>query len=113
MKTRRLTLLWLASALVAGLASTASATTKLTGSDAVSAFFNPNMTQPDLALGGGGSVENSGGVAIFDKTSFVMNLDFLNNGPPGFYENIILTAALDSSVDYAGVVVSVSFGGST
>ena len=91
----------------------AAATSTLTGADAVSAFFDPNLTHPDLALSGAGSVENSGGVAIFSNTSFVMELDFLNNSPPGAYDNIILTAALASGVDYSGLVISVSLGSST
>jgi len=91
----------------------AAATSTLTGADAVSAFFDPNLTHPDLALSGAGSVENSGGVAIFSNTSFVMELDFLNNSPPGAYDNLILTAALASGVDYSGLVISVSLGSST
>ena len=90
----------------------ASATTTLTGTDAVSAFFDPNLTHPSLQLGGAGSTENSGGVAIFGSASFGMTVDFLSSSPPDFYDNILLTAALDAGVDYAGLVVSVTFAGS-
>jgi hypothetical protein len=98
--------------LVAPAVPASSTTTTLIGTDAVSAFFDPNLTHPSLQLGGAGSTENSGGVAIFGSASFEMRVNFLSSSPPDFYDNILLTAALDADLDYAGLVVSVTFAGS-
>ncbi len=103
-------------ALLAGLlpVGEASALSTLTGSDAVSAFFDPNLTQPRLELSGAGSVENSGGVAIFDASfgydSFALDVDFLGNNAPDAYEDIVITAALAPGVDYSGVSIRLALG---
>lgn len=107
---------FVALALLAALlpADDAAALSTLTGADAVSAFFDPNLTQPRLQLSGDGSVENSGGVAIFDADfgydAFTMDVGFLGNAAPDAYEDILITAALADGVDYSGVSIRLSLG---
>jgi len=58
--------------------------------------FEPNNTDPQLQIGGTGSVENSGGVAIFKDEMFILDLQFLNaytNPQKISFEEMFLTAA--------------------
>jgi len=58
--------------------------------------FSPNNTSPQLQITGAGSVENSGGVAIFGSSAAVLDIQFLgaygNESKPS-YEKLLLTAA--------------------
>jgi len=66
--------------------------------------FDPNNTHPRLQAGGAGSVENSGGVAVFDDDTFILDLTFLDGGYEGggkpSYEMLLLTAATEA--DHVG-----------
>jgi len=59
--------------------------------------FDPNNTAPWLQITGDGSVENTGGVALWEEETFTLDIRFLddayaNVSHPSF-ENLLLTAA--------------------
>lgn len=93
-----------AAALVLGLAATGSADLvldPLAGNNALENYygtdpFDPNYTSPQLQITGSGSVENTGGVAVFDHTEFTLDIQFLGaytNESKRSFEDLFLTAA--------------------
>ena len=94
------------------IAAPALALQTLTGDDAMTSFFDPNNTSPRLELQVVGStLETTGGISLSTSGSFDLDIRFKDGGGPHVYDNLILTAALDSSVDNSSVEISVLFGG--
>ena len=58
--------------------------------------FVPNETAPELQITGEGSVENTGGVAVFDDSAFTLDILFLNsydNESKISFDDLMVTAA--------------------
>jgi len=59
--------------------------------------FDPNNTQPELAITGQGAVPNSGGVDIFSTNAFTLDIGFLDgaytNTKKKSFDNLFLTVA--------------------
>ena len=94
----------LVAVLILGLAATGSADLvldPLTGDGALEArydtdVFDPNRTSPELQITGFGSVENSGGVAVFSNSQFILDIMFLDaytNESKRSFDDLFLTAA--------------------
>ena len=88
-------------ALGAAVASADLVLEPVTGADGIEDYydndvFSPNQTRPELQISGSGSVENSGGVAVFDTTEFTLDIQFLSdyrNERKRDFDTLMLTAA--------------------
>jgi hypothetical protein len=104
----------LAVAAILLLSGPAFALATLTGDDAITANFDPNNTSPHLELQVVGSTtETTGGVSLAESNTFDLDIMFKDGGGVDTYDNLILTAALDSGVDNTGVSVTLTINGSS
>jgi len=97
---------WLAALVIVLVAATPAAACiikPVAGDDALATYFGndpftPNNTAPELQLTGAGSVENTGGVAVFTGNEFTLDLLFLNsptNTHKPSFSKLLVTAAFE------------------
>ena len=109
---RRPSILIVLAALVLLVGSPALALGTLTGADSMTDAFDPNNTSPHLELNVDNSaLETPGGVSLSESGTFDLDIGFKDNGGEDFFDNLILTAALDSTADNSAVEITVIFGG--